>query len=70
MSLVRRLGNFFLLLGIALMLLFLASDLGQSPQYLLFIFGLLSIILGSYLRKKSPLPKAEDQYFRLFRKKK
>lgn len=70
MSFVFRIGTFFVLLGVALVALFVLSDLAQQPDFRLLILGGLGILLGFLLRWSSPPPERPlSSRFRLFRKK-
>lgn len=47
---IRRLGSFFLLIGVGLLVLFVLSDLADSAQISLLAYGLLLSVLGIILR--------------------
>ncbi|MBN1371662.1 MAG: hypothetical protein JW987_06950 [Anaerolineaceae bacterium] len=54
MTFTHRLGNFFTIVGAALVALFVISDLGDQPAFGYFFFGLVTVVLGLYLRWRSP----------------
>lgn len=54
MTFTHRLGNFFTIVGAALVALFVISDLGDKPAFGYFFFGLVTVVLGLYLRWRSP----------------
>ena len=54
MTFTHRLGNFFIIVGVALVVLFVISDLGDKPAFGYFFFGLVTVVLGVYLRWRSP----------------
>jgi len=54
MTFTHRLGNFFTIVGVALVALFVISDLGNQPAFGYFFFGLVTVVLGLYLRWRSP----------------
>lgn len=54
MTFTHRLGNFFTIVGAALVALFIISDLGDKPAFGYFFFGLVTVVLGLYLRWRSP----------------
>jgi len=56
MTFTNRLGSFFLIIGAALVGLFILSDMGDKPLFGYFFFGLVSVVLGLYLRWRSPNP--------------
>jgi len=44
-----RLGTFFLLIGLVMLILFFGTDQSQNPQYILFFGGTPLTVLGVYL---------------------
>ena len=60
MTFTHRLGSFFLIIGVALVGLFIISDVGEEPHYGYFFFGLVILVLGLYLRWRSPNPPPPD----------
>ncbi len=62
----RRLGNFFLLLGLLLVTLFILSIIGESPQSDFLFGGALTIFLGYRLHRKAAPPPPSNR-FRLLR---
>ena len=54
MTFTNRLGSFFLIIGVALVGLFILSDMGDKPLFGYFFFGLVTVVLGLYLRWRSP----------------
>ncbi len=64
----RRIGEFFLFICLVLMILFFASDQGETPMIGLFFASLLSGLLGFYFIRKDWKPPAESARFRMFRK--
>ena len=52
-----RIGSFFIWLGIGLIILFAASYLNNTPEFMYFFLGLISIFGGARLyRRKAPPP--------------
>jgi flagellar biosynthesis component FlhA len=64
-----RLGTFFTLIGICLIILFGATYLGNAPDFLYFFLGLISIVIGWRLskRKEPPPPSGRFAYVRKMR---
>ena len=54
---LRKIGFFLLLIGIACLVLFFVSDFAQTPNYPLFGSGFVLTILGWLLRRRA---KAEE----------
>ncbi len=52
-----RMGSFFTIIGIGLMVLFAITYLGNTPDFKYFFLGLISIFVGWRLsRRKTPPP--------------
>ncbi|HUH98850.1 MAG TPA: hypothetical protein VLZ89_15930 [Anaerolineales bacterium] len=52
-----RIGSFFTLIGLGLMILFAITYFGNAPDFKFFFFGLLSLFVGWRLsRRKAPPP--------------
>ena len=55
----NRLGTFFLLIGVVMLIMFFGTDQSQNPQYILFFGGILLTGLGAFLvwsARKPPQP--------------
>jgi uncharacterized membrane protein YiaA len=66
--LLVRIGHFFLVIGLFIFLVFLASDQSQIPQYGLFFVGLLLSILGIVLSFRFREKPQSTERFRALRK--
>jgi hypothetical protein len=65
---IHRIGTFFMLLGVMLIVLFVLSDLAKTPACNLFFYGGFSIALGVFLWFRDPLPEGPPSgRFRLFK---
>jgi hypothetical protein len=53
---INRVGNFFILIGLFLIGLFVLSDVAKAPTCGFFITGALSLGLGIFLWFKNPRP--------------
>ncbi len=64
-----RLGTFFTLIGICLIILFMATYLGNAPDFKYFFLGLISMFIGWRLskRKEPPPPSGRFAYVRKMR---
>jgi len=66
--LAHRIGTFFIMLGIGLIILFVLSNMADTPVCNLFIVGVIVLGLGIFLWFRNPLPKATGgSRFRLFK---
>jgi flagellar biosynthesis component FlhA len=64
-----RIGAFFTLIGIGLIILFVATYLGNAPDFKYFFLGLISMFIGWRLskRKAPPPPSGRFAYIRKMR---
>lgn len=66
---IARMGTFFLLLGTFLMVLFVASDLGQQANFLYFIISIPLLFFGWYFKRATaPPPSQGNKRFEGLRK--
>lgn len=63
-----RIGLFFLLIGLFLMIIFFATDQSQNPKFWMFFFGILSLSLGIYMALRFRRQPEDSGRFRLLRK--
>jgi len=63
-----RIGQFFILVGLAVLFAFVASYQAGEPDALLALIGLGATGLGIFIRIKKRRPPGEPQYFRRLRK--
>ncbi|MDP2976399.1 MAG: ComEC/Rec2 family competence protein, partial [Anaerolineales bacterium] len=52
-ELLPRIGNFFILVGAGLMMVFIGSIQGNVPQFGYFVFSLIALFLGFILRRRA-----------------
>jgi hypothetical protein len=60
---ISRIGTFFLLLGIVVVILFIASDIGQETYYSYFFIGVILLAIGIYLKRISAPPAVQGKRF-------
>jgi hypothetical protein len=63
---VPRIGTFFILVGIGVMLVFIGSILAQTPHYNYFFSSLIILFLGILLRRRAK-PRSSSGRFRAIR---
>ena len=62
-----RVGTFFILIGIGLLILFAASDVapGADVEFDYFFLGVLGVVIGILFRRKAPKPPPSNRFSRL-----
>ncbi|MEA4906338.1 MAG: hypothetical protein GYA17_15475 [Chloroflexi bacterium] len=71
MWLFRRIGTFFILLGVGLIGLFIFSDVADTPTCNLLLYGIGAILVGTFLLWTNPPPPPDPtNRFRLLKKRK
>lgn len=65
---LRKLGKFFLLVSIILIFLFVASDIGGTPDYAVFLGGFFTMAFAILLLRRPRDSNEEKPRFRLIRK--
>lgn len=69
MSIINRLGTFFIWLGAAAVMVFILSDVAHSPIPVLLFVGLICVVLGFYLWwRDPPQPSQPSNRFRILKK--
>ena len=63
---VPRIGTFFILVGIGVMLVFIGSGLAKAPHYSYFFSSLIILVLGILLRRRAK-PRPSSGRFRAIR---
>ena len=63
----RKIGQFFMLLGGFLLVLFVTSDIADDPEFNLFFFGLAGLVIGIILYNQDRPEKPESARFRWIR---
>lgn len=63
-----RLAQYFLIIGIVLLVVFFATDQSQNPQFGLFFIGALATGLGAFLMVKSYKPPPPSTRFQTIRR--
>jgi len=70
-EIVARLGTFFILLGIFFMILFIASDAANQPNFDYLFLGMAGVLLGMVFRRRAspPPPSGRFEWYRNLREK-
>jgi energy-coupling factor transporter transmembrane protein EcfT len=62
-SFISRIGTFFLLIGIVVVILFIASDIGAQTYFSYFFIGVILLALGWYFKRISAPPASQGKRF-------
>jgi len=65
---VARVGFFFILIGLGLMVLFIFSDIGQQTQFNYFFYSVGALLMGFWLRRGNSKPRPNGNRFEGLRK--
>ncbi len=53
---ISRIGTFFLLVGVLLLIMFVASDAGEETYFRYFVFGSLATLIGIFFKRMTAKP--------------
>ncbi|MEI6291011.1 MAG: hypothetical protein WCP19_11320 [Chloroflexota bacterium] len=67
-SFISKIGTFLLLVGGIVIVLFIASDIGDQTYFRLFFIGIILLTAGFMLKKKSPRPQEDSNRFVFIRR--
>lgn len=65
---ISRIGTFFLLLGALVVILFIASDMGEQTYFRYFFIGAIFLISGMILKRMAAPAPSESKRFEALRK--
>lgn len=69
MTIINRLGTFFIWIGAAAVMIFILSDIARAPIPVLLLAGLACLVLGFFLWwRDPPKPNQPSNRFRLLKK--
>lgn len=63
----RKVGQFLIILGGFLLVLFVTSDIANDPAFNMFFFGLAGLVIGVILYNQDRPEKSESERFRWIR---
>jgi hypothetical protein len=63
-----RVGNFFIVIGVVLLVLFIGSDMAKQVNFYYFFYSVCCLGIGTYLRLVSSKEKGTSQRFGAIRK--
>jgi hypothetical protein len=59
---LNRIGTFLILMGIGLLILFIASDGTGAPNFDYLFWAMLSVIVGFFMRRRRESPQDADRF--------
>jgi len=65
---ISRIGTFFLLVGVLVIILFVASDLGDQTYFRYFFLGGILLLIGLVFKRMGASPPAPSKRFEKIRK--
>ena len=65
---ISRIGTFFLLLGVLVVILFIASDMGEETYFRYFFIGAVLLVAGLILKRMAAPPPTVSKRFEWIRK--
>jgi hypothetical protein len=66
METIRRIGTFCILVGLALLILFLGSIISKEVQPAYLLFSMVAFVLGYFFRRNKPA--SDSERFRMLRR--
>ncbi len=67
-SLISRIGTFFVLIAILVLILFVVSDVSNKTNFVYFIVALILFVLGLVFKRKGAVPTQPNKRFEGVRK--
>ena len=65
---LSRIGTFFILLGLLLLVLFVASDIGSETYFSYFFIGIIMLSVGFFFKRTNAPPPSPGKRFERIRK--
>jgi hypothetical protein len=59
---VARIGTFFLLIGVFLFIIFLASDMGKQTDFDYLFLAIIAVVAGWMMQRKRPRPPSAGRF--------
>ncbi len=64
---ISRMGTFFIILGIGFLILFITSDMAQTPDFDFLFVAILLMMVGWLFQRKKPAPASSGRFSMLRR---
>lgn len=62
-ALISRIGTFFILIGVLVIFIFIASDMGEKTSFTYFFLGTILLSFGFILKRKTAAPPPPSNRF-------
>ena len=66
---MRKVGTFFIFVGVVLIVLFVLSDIAHAREFHYLLYGMLVLLVGILFVGTHPKPPVESERFRLLKRK-
>jgi hypothetical protein len=66
---MRKVGAFFIFIGVALIVLFVLSDIAHAREFNYLLYGMIILLVGIFVVGINPKPPVESNRFRVLKRK-
>jgi len=66
---MRKVGTFFIFIGVALIVLFVLSDIAHAREFNYLLYGMVVLLIGIFVVGINPKPPVESNRFRVLKRK-
>ena len=66
---MRKVGTFFIFIGVALIVLFVLSDIAHAREFNYLLYGMVILLVGIFMVGINPKPTVESNRFRVLKRK-
>jgi len=66
---MRKVGSFFIFIGVALIVLFVLSDIAHAREFHYLLYGMIILLIGIFVIGINPKPPVESNRFRVLKRK-
>ena len=66
---MRKVGTFFIFVGVILIILFVLSDVAHAREFHYLLYGMIILLVGIFMVGTNPKPSVESNRFRVLKRK-
>ena len=66
---MRKIGSFFIFMGVILIILFVLSDIAHAREFNYLLYGMIILLIGIFMVGTNPKPPVESNRFRMLKRK-